>query len=336
MACRGPDHIYLNEQLREIINCTDKVAQELLAESKNDLIIAVEKYFARDIEGDSEKDKDRFPNEHNSFNNKVVDDKKQSDESIVSSRPRLRKKSSIIDLNRNRFSFEDIDAEESILEEVVAISIAEHYPDLDMGTIKYMVRQFKGRQDELLNYLEREVPYQHLEETIDKRCEIEELKADSEEYYTVRDEFLRMIGNRENLCVSSIFIVRNERLENKFEMEQLRMKSQGFSDLASLLFPVTYSPDVEEEVMQNNFKMTVVEMGYFSTKLGVLFTETPKVPEVTMLPDEENHLMMCLVLAGDSVVDREGSIIVTSVDKILPKYVVHFSQKRCELDVFVD
>jgi len=45
-----------------------------------------------------------------------------------------------------------------MMQEVIAISLAEHYPHIDIETIKYMVEQFKGRQDELMNYLERETP----------------------------------------------------------------------------------------------------------------------------------------------------------------------------------
>ena len=57
MACRAPDTFYVAEQLRDITKCSSKQAEELLAVSKNDLMIAVEKFFAQEVEVEEEVDK---------------------------------------------------------------------------------------------------------------------------------------------------------------------------------------------------------------------------------------------------------------------------------------
>jgi len=336
MACRGPDHLYTKQRLQEIIGCSYKVAEELLAESKNDLNDAVEMYFAREGGKNLENVQDgglENLDELAHYSDVKLEEKQMVDNSkggsIVTTRPRLRKK--VKDLNSNTL-FQQIDAEEDMMQEVIAISLAEHYPHIDIGTIKYMVKQFKGRQDELMNYLEREAPHEQLfKESFVEGCCVDKMRSDSLEFDVIRGEFLRMTTSQANLKVCSIDIVRNKKLENNFEQEKAMMKSVGFSDLSSLLFPVKCPLDMEE-VLENNFRMTVLEMGFYSTMIGVLFTETPKVPIVDMLPEEQSHLMMCLVLAGDSAIDREGNISVTSVNKILPKYVVHYRVERREVE----
>jgi len=336
MACRGPDQLYSKQQLQDILKCSYKVAEELLVESKNDLNDAVEKYFAREG-GENPKNAQNNKVEkldelaHYSDVNlekKTMNDKNSISGSIVTTRPRLRKK--LKDLNSNTV-FEQIDGEEDMMQEVIAISLAEHYPHIDIETIKYMVEQFKGRQDDLMKYLEREARFEHRvkESFVEGYCVVK-MRSDSIEFDVVRDEFLCMTNQQAKLKVCSIDIVRNEKLEHDFEREKAMMKSVGFNDLSFLLFPVKCPPDMDE-VLENNFKMTVLEMG-FSTMVGVLFTDTPKVPIVDMLPDEQSQLMMCLVLTGDSATDGEGNITVTNVNKILPKYVVHYSVEMREVE----
>jgi len=237
----------------------------------------------------------------------------------------------ISDLNGNTILYEEIDAEDDILQEIIAISIAEHYPHLVMSTIRYMVRKFKGRQDELMDYLDNEkARYDQLVyEIFDNGHGIIKMNSDSLEFCSVEEEFSRMTANMGNMSIRSIDIVRNKKLEKTFEIEQLRMKNRGFSDTASLLFPVTCPPDIKE-VLDNNFKSAVVKVGFFSDKVGVLLTDTPKVQNVDMMNGEERYLLMCLVLAGNSVADGEGNILVKNVNNILPKYVVHFCQRRKE------
>ena len=48
MACRGPDHLYTRQQLQEIIKCSYEEAADLLKESRNNVDIAVENYFAKE------------------------------------------------------------------------------------------------------------------------------------------------------------------------------------------------------------------------------------------------------------------------------------------------
>ena len=189
-----------------------------------------------------------------------------------------------------------------------------------------------------MNYLERETPIEQRirESFVEDFCVIE-MRSDSIEFNVVKEEFLRMTTCQATLKVCSIDIVRNKKLENNFEQEKAMMKSVGFNDLSSLLFPVQCPLDMDE-VLENNFKMTVLEhqegweMGFNFTMIGVLFTDTLKVPIMDMSPDEQRHLLMCLVLASDSAIDREGNITVTSVNKILPKYVVHYCVEKSEVE----
>ena len=77
---------------------------------------------------------------------------------IITTRPRLRrKKSSKMITTENKLSFEDMNSEEDMMDEVVAISIAEAYPQLELGSIRVMVRHYRGRQEELLKYAESQV-----------------------------------------------------------------------------------------------------------------------------------------------------------------------------------
>jgi len=362
MACRGPDHLYTKQQLQEIIKCSSKVAEELLAETKNDLNDAVEKYFAR--EGGKEPESVKDGGVENLSDVKLPKEQWNDNStggSIITSRPRLRKiiedlnkklilvddmeveedimqdvtaisLAEVEDLNKNLILVDDMEAEEDMMQEVTAISLAEHYPHIDVDTIKYMVKKFQWRQDELFKYLEREAPNeQYNRESFDEGYSVIKMRSDSLEFDFVRDEFLRMTTDQINLKVCSIDLIRNKKSENNFDRERVMMKSRGFSDLSSLLFPVK-CPQNMEDVFENNFKMMIVsdEMGFDSTTIGVAFTETPKVPMVDMLPEEHSHLMMCLVLAGDSAMDREGNVTVTSVNKILPKYVVHYCVERRE------
>jgi len=320
MACRGPDHLYTKQQLQEIVKCSSKVAEELLAESKNDLNDAVEKYFAKEGGENPENEQDDgvenlYDLPH--YSDVKLDRKQMIDNSkggsVDTTRPRLRKK--VKDLNSNTV-FEQIDAEEDMMQEVIAISLAEHYPHIDIETIKYMVEQFKGRQDELMKYLERETPIeQHIKESFVEDFCVIEMRSNSIEFDVVREEFLRMTTCQANLKVCSIDIVRNKKFEKYFEREKARMKSVGFHDMSSLLLPVKCPPDIDE-VLENNFKMR--------WEICVLFTDALKVPIGDILPDEQRHLVMCLVLADGSAIDREGNLAVTNVNKILPKYVVHY------------
>jgi len=334
MAGRAPDSYYVARQLQEITKCSLKFAEELLAESKNDLMLAVEKFFSLEIEVEPEKSGDRT-----SENDDVVRDintntlgyqaKKGDDgNDIITTRPRLRRKnSSIRDLNKNKISFQDIEAEEDMMQEVVAISIAEAYPNMEKDTINFMVAHFKGRQEELMKYLERDaVPTSQDVRDLARGYSVVKVLSDGcflnpelrMEFEIVRDEFLRM--TKPDYFVTSIDIIGNKKLEDLFEVEKSVLKSQGLSDSPYLLFPYTNPLDYEE-VLENNFKRTEVRTG-FSSAFGVEFTEAP------VLHCEQRELMMCLVLVGGSRVDWEGNIVVNSVGQILPKYVVHFHQDR--------
>jgi len=320
MACRAPDSYYVAQQLQEITNCSRELAKELLAESKNDIMLAVEKFFSLEIEVEPEKVRNKNTNNYQA--------KKGDGNHIITTRPRLRrKKSSIRDMNKNKISFQDIEAEEDLMQEVVAISLAEAYPNMKKDTINLMVAHFKGRQEEMVKYLERHAVLTS-QVARDLVCGYSVVKVPSDgcfmnpelrmEFEIVRDEFLRM--TKPDYFVSSIDIIRNKKLEDTFEVKKIELKSQGLSDSPYLLFPSTDPLDYEE-VLENNFKRTEVRTG-FSSMLGVEFTESPT------LNCEQRELMMCLVLVGGSSMDWEGNILVNSVGQILPKYVVHFHQDR--------
>ena len=65
------------------------------------------------------------------------------------------------------------------------------------------------------------------------------------EFETVREEFLRMTGNK-NLKVLAIDIVKNQKLEEKFEIQKSVFKAEGLSDLPVLLFAYSDIVDVEQ------------------------------------------------------------------------------------------
>jgi hypothetical protein len=114
MACRAPDHYYMAEQLQEITKCSPKQAEKLLAESNNDLILAVEKFFATEL-GEVKQEGPKYGrlvknSDHHDTDRKVTDVNANkvtakhryavtagSDvDDIITTRPRLRKRLSKI------------------------------------------------------------------------------------------------------------------------------------------------------------------------------------------------------------------------------------------------
>jgi len=344
MACRAPDTFYVAEQLRDITKCSSKQAEELLAVSKNDLMLAVEKFFAQEVEVEEEKPGDRRKVDAGGNRDIVrADDvmnvrkkhrydvtKAGDAEDIITTRPRLRKKSIKKFAIENKLSFEDMNSEEDLMDEVIAISIAEAYPELDQDSIRVMVRHFRGRQEELLKYVESQVKSSKGKVVNERRSySLMEIKYDSfhmqefSEFETVREEFLRMTGNK-NLKVLAIDIVENKNLEEKFEIQKAVFKAEGLSDLPVLLIAYTDIVDVEQ-VLESNFQLSLIKIGATNT-IGVHFSETPQVNISTR---EQSCLLMCLVLEGPPLgIYGPGNVVVTNVDQILPKYVVHFCSQE--------
>ena len=122
MACRAPDDFYISMQLQEITQCSPQQAEQLLVEKK-DLMLAVEEFFAREVRVKPKKDESKAGD---------VDD-------IITIRPKLKKKY-LKPMGDNKPSLEDIYVEQELLEEVVAISIADVYPTLQLNTIMFLVR----------------------------------------------------------------------------------------------------------------------------------------------------------------------------------------------------
>ena len=232
-------------------------------------------------------------------------------EIITTTRPRLRKKS---------FKKED-------MMDVVAIKIAEAYPKLNMDSIMVMVRRhYRGRLDELLKYVESQVMKKDNER---RSYSVIKIKYDSfhmqefGEFETVREEFLRMTGNK-NFKVLAIDIVKNLKLEEKFEIQKSVFKAEGLSDLPVLLFAYSDIVDVEK-VLESNFQLSLIKIG-LANIIGGHFSETPQVDSSTR---EQSCLIMCLVLEGHPLdLDGTGNVVVTNVDQILPKYVVHFCSQE--------
>eukprot|EP00092_Neocalanus_flemingeri_P019670 GFUD01021304.1.p1 GENE.GFUD01021304.1~~GFUD01021304.1.p1 ORF type:complete len:467 (+),score=118.80 GFUD01021304.1:51-1451(+) len=180
MASCAPDNYYAKERLCEITQCSDKQAGKLLAESNNDLMFAVEKFYSEDLlldqGGDGlkvdravrhgkESESGRSQTDVNKNNVKVrkqrytvpkVDGPQKTEDAIITSRPKLKKKSVKISPD-NQIMFEDIDAEEDLVQEAIAISLAEAHPGLDPSYLRTLVGHFKGRQEKLHQYLETQI-----------------------------------------------------------------------------------------------------------------------------------------------------------------------------------
>jgi len=175
MASCAPDYYHVAGRLQEITQCSAKQAEKLLTDSNNDLMLAVEMFFA----GDTSCDQRDYPTGESSHRGRMttdvnmnnikarkhrypqavpavsVDGSQGKGDYIITTRPKLKKKSAKFSAD-NKISFQDIDAEEDIVQEVVAVSLFEIYPDLDLNYLRSLAKQYKGRQEELEEYLQSE------------------------------------------------------------------------------------------------------------------------------------------------------------------------------------
>ena len=140
------------------------------------------------------------------------------------------------------------------------------------------------------------------------------------EFRLAEGHFLRF---NENYKIQSIDLVRNKKLERKFEAKQDELKRQGKGECL-LLFHGTKHGNIQT-ILVNNFDVSIV-----ANRKGVYFSE---YPEVSMgNSDYLKSLILCKVLTGNnsSEVKNEGheffwATTIEDIDQILPKYVIYFT-----------
>jgi len=161
-----------------------------------------------------------------------------------------------------------------------------------------------------------------------------------QEYRIAEGQFLRMLGRRLEYEIKSIDIVKNEKLEKKFNEKKLEFKKRGIDDKSLLIFHGTPQENIGS-ILKNNFNLNKVAHGRMYGR-GVYFSEKP---EVSMgYTQDMSSLILCLVLPGDNSKEIKDdifggvfiddpspkagawAIVVPDVDQILPKYVINFTE----------
>jgi len=167
-----------------------------------------------------------------------------------------------------------------------------------------------------------------------------------QEYRIAEGQFLRMLGRRLKYEIKSIDIVKNEKLEKKFNEKKLEFKERGIDDKSLLIFHGTPQENIDS-ILKNNFNMNKVAHGRAYGR-GIYFSEKP---EVSMgYTRDMSSLILCMVLPGDNSKEIKDDIIgqifnddpclkagawaivVPDVDQILPKYVINFTEATKKLN----
>jgi len=160
------------------------------------------------------------------------------------------------------------------------------------------------------------------------------------EFRIAEGQFLRMMSNGKNYEIKSIEIVKNDKLEKKFNAKKQEFKELGIDDKPLLIFHGTPVKNIEA-ILRHNFDLSKVSNGRKFGD-GVYFSEKPEV-SVRYTRDWKPNLslILCLVLkgtnskevtsSGTSVDTEEMSkgawaIVVPDTDQILPKYVINFKE----------
>ena len=186
--------------------------------------------------------------------------------------------------------------------------------------------------------------------------EFEEDDPMADEFRKAEAQFLRMQakGRHTNMEIQSIDIVRNRRLQQKFEAKKAQLAAKEGSDVKSLLlFHGTPQQNVPS-ILRDNFDLSKVVNGRAHGN-GVYFSEQPEVSlGYSMTPanrgllsqggkkrklDENKNeeattsLILCQVLMGSNIKEvKHGgvsacwAIVVPEVDQILPRYVLHLKK----------
>ena len=186
--------------------------------------------------------------------------------------------------------------------------------------------------------------------------EFEEDDPMADEFRKAEAQFLRMQAKDRhiNMEIQSIDIVRNRRLQQKFEAKKAQLAAKEGSDVKSLLlFHGTPQQNVPS-ILRDNFDLSKVVNGRAHGN-GVYFSEQPEVSlGYSMTPanrrllsqgrkkrklDENKNeeaatsLILCQVLMGSNIkeVKHAGvsacfAIVVPDVDQILPRFVLHLKK----------
>ena len=177
--------------------------------------------------------------------------------------------------------------------------------------------------------------------------EFEEDDPMADEFRKAEAQFLRMQakGRHTNMEIQSIDIVRNRRLQQKFEAKKAQLAAKEGSDVKSLLlFHGTPQQNVPS-ILRDNFDLSKVVNGRAHGN-GVYFSEQPEVSlgyannggKKRKLDENKNEeattsLILCQVLMGSNVKEvKHGgvsacwAIVVPEVDQILPRYVLHLKK----------
>jgi len=160
------------------------------------------------------------------------------------------------------------------------------------------------------------------------------------EFRIAEGQFLRMMSKRKNYEIKSIEVVRNDKLEKKFNAKKEEFKKLGIDDKPLFIFHGTPVKNIEA-ILRHNFDLSKMSNGRKFGD-GVYFSEKPEV-SVRYADNWKpmSSLILCLVLKGTnskevtstgSSVNTEETgkaawaIVVPDTDQILPKYVINFKE----------
>ena len=164
MAAAAPDYIYSTEEYLQIITlCGEEQAKRLLSQTQNDLMLAVEIFFAMEqdsaddisikddkvmISESGDQNKESFETGVNEENPEETQNSSDQIEALKWPLP-LSTNADVKDSQKNLIS----KLKRELMIEAVVVSLSSAYPVLNPGYLRNLAMQFKGKEVKVHKYL---------------------------------------------------------------------------------------------------------------------------------------------------------------------------------------
>jgi len=188
---------------------------------------------------------------------------------------------------------------------------AQHFPDEceDKPNLEH--------QDSLVNLWDKTLNFEIInmkpKRSFDKSDDLDK------EFRLAEGQFLRFNeSSAKKYKIQSIDLVRNKKLEEKFEAKKEELK-KNWKEECLLLFHGTPQKNIQP-ILQNNFDIGIIANGR-ALGNGVYFSECPEV----LTGNNTREVKIPGINKKNANDERCWAIVVPDVDQILPRYVINFT-----------